>query len=169
MSNTEWSDAKRARIEAARRPRHIIFNDDTHELALEDANTPEGFLAHRITPLAETQVGAIAYGPKTRPQRKCWYAKQLRGGCTRQVWPDPRPDGTPRPRNALPLAELRAFRQHFQEADSLPQCRVLRRQGRLVCPEAPEEDKHRLQIPIPCPSLVTDWHHASDSGCWQSV
>ena len=61
MPNTDWSDAKRARVEAAQRPRRIIFNDDTHELALDDANTPEGFLGHRITPLAETQVGTIAW------------------------------------------------------------------------------------------------------------
>ena len=56
-----WSPAKRARAEVAGRPRGIIFNDDTHELALEDAHTPEGFLAHRIAPLAQTQVGTIAW------------------------------------------------------------------------------------------------------------
>ena len=61
MSSTDWSEAKRARVAAAARPRRIIFNDDTHELALEDANTPEGFLAHRIAPLAETQVGTISW------------------------------------------------------------------------------------------------------------
>ena len=61
MSRTDWSETKRARVEAAQRPRRIIFNDDTHELALEDANTPEGFLAHRITPLPETQVGTISW------------------------------------------------------------------------------------------------------------
>ncbi len=61
MSKTDWPGAKRARVEAAQRPRRIIFNDDTHELALEDANTPEGFLAHRIAPLAETQVGTISW------------------------------------------------------------------------------------------------------------
>ena len=32
MSNTDWSDAKRARVEAAGRPRRIIFNDDACEL-----------------------------------------------------------------------------------------------------------------------------------------
>ena len=58
---SRWSPAKRARAEAAAGPRRIIFNDDTHELALEDSNTPEGFLAHRIVPLAETQVGTIAW------------------------------------------------------------------------------------------------------------
>ena len=52
MPNTDWSAAKGARVDAARRPRPIIFNDDTHELALDDANTPQGFLGHRITPLA---------------------------------------------------------------------------------------------------------------------
>lgn len=61
MSNSDWSDAKRARVEAAARKRRIIFNDDTHELALEDANTPEGFLAHRIAPLAGTDVGTISW------------------------------------------------------------------------------------------------------------
>ena len=61
MSRTDWSESKRARVEAAKRSRCIIFNDDTHELALEDANTPEGFLAHRIAPLAETQVGTISW------------------------------------------------------------------------------------------------------------
>ena len=61
MSETDWSSTKRARVAAAQRPRRIIFNDDTHELALEDANTPEGFLAHRIAPLAETQVGTISW------------------------------------------------------------------------------------------------------------
>ena len=61
MSKTDGSETKRARVEAAQRPRRIIFNDDTHELALEDANTPEGFLAHRITPLPETHVGTISW------------------------------------------------------------------------------------------------------------
>ena len=61
MSRIAWSETKRARVEAAQRPRRIIFNDDTHELALEDANTPEGFLAHRITPHSETQVGTISW------------------------------------------------------------------------------------------------------------
>ena len=61
MSKTDWSETKRARVAAAQRPRRVIFNDDTHELALEDANTPEGFLAHRITPLLETHVGTISW------------------------------------------------------------------------------------------------------------
>ena len=65
MSNTtsqnNWSPEKRARVEAAGRPRRIIFNDDTHELALEEAKTPEGFLGHRIAPLVQTQVGTIAW------------------------------------------------------------------------------------------------------------
>jgi hypothetical protein len=56
-----WSAAKRSRVEAAARRRRLIFNDDTHELALDDAATPEGFLAHRIAPLADTQVGTIAW------------------------------------------------------------------------------------------------------------
>ena len=61
MPNSDWSHAKRARVEAARRPRQIIFNDDTHELALDDANTPEGFLGHRLTPLAQTHVGTVSW------------------------------------------------------------------------------------------------------------
>ena len=52
---------KRARVEAADARRRIIFNDDAHDLAQEDANTPEGFLAHRIAPLADTQVGTISW------------------------------------------------------------------------------------------------------------
>ena len=42
MSRPDWSEIKQARVEAAKRRRCIIFNDDTHELALEDANTPVG-------------------------------------------------------------------------------------------------------------------------------
>ena len=61
MSRTDWSETKRARVEAAQHLRRVIFNDDTHELALENANTPEGFLAHRITPLTETHVGTISW------------------------------------------------------------------------------------------------------------
>ena len=61
MSGIDWSETKQARVEAAQRLRRVIFNDDTHELALEEANTPEGFLAHRIAPLAETQVGTISW------------------------------------------------------------------------------------------------------------
>ena len=49
------------RRQAASRPRRLIFNDDTHELALTEANTPEGFLDHRISPLAGTQVGTVAW------------------------------------------------------------------------------------------------------------
>jgi len=61
MSDTTWSDMKRARVTAAQRRRRLIFNDDSHELALDGANTPAGFLDHRLTPLADTQVGAIAW------------------------------------------------------------------------------------------------------------
>ena len=61
MSRPDWSETKRARVKTAQRPRRIIFNDDTHELALEDANTPEGFLAHRIAPFTETHVGTISW------------------------------------------------------------------------------------------------------------
>ena len=60
MSNTDWSGAKLTRAEAAQRPRRIILNDDTHDMALDDANTPEGFLAHRIASLAGTPVGTIS-------------------------------------------------------------------------------------------------------------
>ena len=49
------------RRRAASRQRRLIFNDDTHELALAEANTPAGFLGHRISPLAGTQVGTIAW------------------------------------------------------------------------------------------------------------
>ena len=44
-----------------RQRRRIIFNDDSHELALDNADTPEGFLAHRIAPLAGTQVDTISW------------------------------------------------------------------------------------------------------------
>jgi len=57
----DWSEAKQGRIKAARRQRRIIFNDDAHHLALADAHTPEGFLAHRIAPLANTRVGTISW------------------------------------------------------------------------------------------------------------
>ena len=60
-AQSTWSAAKRTRVEAAARRRRLIFNDDTHELALDSAATPEGFLAHRITPLADTQAGTIAW------------------------------------------------------------------------------------------------------------
>ena len=61
MSSTEWSDAKRARVEAAARRRRIIFNDDSHELSHEGAGTVEGFLAPRLAALAGTQVDTIAW------------------------------------------------------------------------------------------------------------
>ena len=61
MADSDWSEAKRARVAAARVRRRIIFNDDSHDLALADANTPEGFLAHRIAPLADTHVDTISW------------------------------------------------------------------------------------------------------------
>ena len=61
MADSDWSEAKRARAAAARVRRRIIFNDDSHDLALADANTPEGFLAHRIAPLADTHVDTISW------------------------------------------------------------------------------------------------------------
>ena len=61
MTPADWSPAKRARVEAAARPRRLIFNDDAHDLALDDADTPEGFLGHRLVPLAATPVDAISW------------------------------------------------------------------------------------------------------------
>ena len=61
MADSDWSEAKRARVAAARVRRRIIFNDDSHDLAQVDANTPEGFLGHRIAPLAGTQVDTISW------------------------------------------------------------------------------------------------------------
>ena len=53
--------SKQARLQAACRPRRVIFNDDAHDLAQDDADTPEGFLGHRIAPLAGTHVGTISW------------------------------------------------------------------------------------------------------------
>ena len=61
MADSSWSEAKRARIAAARARRRIIFNDDSHDLAQADANTPERFLGHRIAPLVGTQVDTISW------------------------------------------------------------------------------------------------------------
>lgn len=52
---------KRARVEAAARPRRIIFNSDAQDLARDDADTPEGFLGQRMAPLVGTQVGTISW------------------------------------------------------------------------------------------------------------
>ena len=52
---------REARRQAASRQRRLIFNDDKQELALTEANTPEGFLGHRIAPLADTQVDTVAW------------------------------------------------------------------------------------------------------------
>ena len=57
----KWSQSKKARIDAAHRQRRVIFNDDTYELAREDANTPEGFLRRRLKPLVGTHVDSIAW------------------------------------------------------------------------------------------------------------
>ena len=59
--SSSWSDAKRQRVEAARRQRRLIFNDDTYELSRQDAGTPEGFLSRRLAPLAGTHVGTISW------------------------------------------------------------------------------------------------------------
>ena len=56
-----WSASKRARVEAARARRRVIFNDDTYELSRDDAGTPEGFLSRRLKPLAGTHVSTIAW------------------------------------------------------------------------------------------------------------
>jgi len=53
--------AKRARVEAARKQRRLIFNDDAYELDREYANTPEGFLKRRLKPLAGTYVDTISF------------------------------------------------------------------------------------------------------------
>jgi hypothetical protein len=53
--------AKASRQEALAKQRRVIFNDDTHELQREDANTPEGFLSRRLAPLAGTHVDVIAW------------------------------------------------------------------------------------------------------------
>lgn len=60
MARTDERLREERRLAASRR-RRVIFNDDTHELALPEANTPSGFLGHRISPLAGTQVGTIAW------------------------------------------------------------------------------------------------------------
>lgn len=60
-AESRWSRAKRARVEAARRQRRAIFNDDTYELSREDANTPQGFLKRRLKPLAGTHVDTISW------------------------------------------------------------------------------------------------------------
>ena len=60
-SQSHWSPAKRSRAEAASRPRRIIFNDDAQDVSLDDADTPAGFLGHRIAPLVGTQVGTVSW------------------------------------------------------------------------------------------------------------
>ena len=59
--DARWSASKRARVEAARARRRVIFNDDTYELSRDDAGTPEGFLSRRLKPLAGTHVSTIAW------------------------------------------------------------------------------------------------------------
>ena len=61
MIEGRLSDAKLARLEAARRQRRLIFNDDTYELSREDANTPEGLLSRRLKPLAGTHVDTVSW------------------------------------------------------------------------------------------------------------
>ena len=61
IAETGWSEAKRARAEAAGRQRRVIFNDDSEELAYEGANTVDGFLALRLKPLVGTHVDTISW------------------------------------------------------------------------------------------------------------
>ena len=56
-----YSPAKRSRLEAARRPRRVIFVDDNYGLSHQGCNTPEGFLRPRLKPLVGTHVDAITY------------------------------------------------------------------------------------------------------------
>ena len=53
--------AKRARSAAAHRRRRVIFNDDSEELAREEANTVDGFVSVRLTPMVGTQVDTICW------------------------------------------------------------------------------------------------------------
>ncbi len=57
---TDSSQAKQARREAVCRQWRVIFNDDSHELSHQGANTVQGFLAPRLTPLVATHVDAIS-------------------------------------------------------------------------------------------------------------
>ena len=61
LDDDRWSASKRARVEAARGRRRVMFNDDCYELSREDADTPEGFLKRRLRPLVGTHVSTIAY------------------------------------------------------------------------------------------------------------
>lgn len=55
------SEAKKARLQAARRQRRIIFVDDNYGLSHQGSGTPEGFLKPRLEPLIGTQVDTITY------------------------------------------------------------------------------------------------------------
>ena len=61
IETSSRSEAKRARLKLAGRRRRVIFNDDTNEFVHEGANTPEGFLAPRLAPLAGTSVDTICW------------------------------------------------------------------------------------------------------------
>ena len=53
------TDLKKARKQAANKPRRIVYNDDgCHG---EPRNTPEELLAHRIRQVTDTQVDTICY------------------------------------------------------------------------------------------------------------
>jgi len=60
-AETNWEKAQAARQEVLAQPRRIFFNDDTHELDRQDANTPEGFLKRRLKPLIGTGVDVISW------------------------------------------------------------------------------------------------------------
>ena len=60
-SEPSWSDARRARTEATRRQRRIIFNDDGGDLFDPESNTPEGFLGVRLKRLVGTHVDTISW------------------------------------------------------------------------------------------------------------
>ena len=55
------SEAKRARLGAARRQRRVIFVDDNYGLAHQGCDTPKGFLEPRLKPLIGSQVDTITY------------------------------------------------------------------------------------------------------------
>ena len=57
----DLSGARAARRKALARQRRVIFNDDTHELSRQDANTPEGTLKRRLVPLVGTHVDVISW------------------------------------------------------------------------------------------------------------
>ncbi len=55
------SEAKQARLKAARRRRRVIFVDDNYGLSHQGSDTPEGFLEPRLKPVVGTHVDTITY------------------------------------------------------------------------------------------------------------